>query len=72
VRIPICHCSRCHSGNTIRVHEELLREHWYCYDCGRSFDVPIVDSGQQAHHRVRAGGPLGVMDQKSRSVRQLR
>ena len=43
MRIPICHCSRCHSQNTIRVHEELQHEHWYCYDCGRGFEVLIGD-----------------------------
>lgn len=42
MRIPVCHCSRCHSPNTIRVHTERC-EHWYCYDCGRSFDVPIAE-----------------------------
>lgn len=42
MRLPICHCSRCRSLNTIRVHQER-REYWYCYDCGRSFDVPIAD-----------------------------
>lgn len=42
MRIPVCHCSRCHSPNTIRVHKERC-EHWYCYDCGRSFDVPIAE-----------------------------
>jgi len=50
VPIPVCHCSRCHSGNTIRVQEELQREHWYCYDCGRGFDVPkeITDNKRLA------------------------
>jgi hypothetical protein len=42
MRKPICHCSRCHSQNTIRIHAER-REHWYCYDCGRGFEVPIGD-----------------------------
>ena len=47
MQIPICHCSRCHSVNTIRVHEEALREHWYCYDCGRGFEVPIEESEER-------------------------
>ena len=41
MRTPVCHCSRCRSQNTIRVHEEPRHEHWYCYDCGRGFEVRI-------------------------------
>jgi hypothetical protein len=48
MRMPICHCARCHSRNTIRVDAELLREHWYCYACGHGFDVPVEDTG----HRI--------------------
>ena len=42
MRMPICHCSRCHSPNTICVNAESMREHWYCYDCGRVFEVLIA------------------------------
>jgi transposase-like protein len=51
--MTLCHCSRCHSANTIRVEAELLREHWYCYDCGRSFEVPIEDTGYRTGVRPR-------------------
>ena len=42
--MPICHCSRCHSRNTIRVDAELLREHWYCYACGHGFEVSVEET----------------------------
>src|ERR1700752_2814890 len=53
VRMPICHCSRCHSVNTIRVNEGLRHEDWYCYDCGRGFDVPIGDPAHRTRVRTR-------------------
>ena len=51
MRMPICHCARCHSANTICVNAELLREHWYCYDCGRGFDVPIFTLSSRMNRR---------------------
>jgi hypothetical protein len=62
VRMPICHCSRCHSANTIRVDAELALEHWYCYACGHSFDVPIEDTGHPAgaRPRLRSSSPVSL------------
>jgi len=53
MRMPICHCERCHSRNTIRVDAELQREHWYCYACGHGFDVPIEGAGQRTADQPR-------------------
>jgi hypothetical protein len=52
MRMPICHCSRCHSANTICVKAELLREHWYCYDCGRGFEVPRLHATSTVSSRL--------------------
>ena len=51
MRMPICHCSRCHSPNTSCVNAELQREHWYCYDCGRGVEVPAEDAGHRTPAR---------------------
>ena len=32
-------CPQCQSTNTICTEETLNRQHWYCYACGRTFDV---------------------------------
>ena len=71
--LPVCHCSRCHSQNTIRVQEELVREHWYCYDCGRSFVVLIGDTerpdGTRRYSPAPSVQPKGRNDADPRSVR---
>ena len=73
MRIPICHCSRCHSQNTIRVHQELRHEHWYCYDCGRGFEVLIGDTvasqGRRSDGRLH-DGDAALVTAALRSQRQ--
>ena len=33
-------CPRCQSVKTIRTASEIRFDYWYCYTCGKTFDVP--------------------------------
>ena len=64
--IPICHCSRCHSKNTVRTDQGRRFDCWYCYDCGRSFEVPTIDGVEhQLNEPARVGSPLAKRESRA-------